>query len=242
MVRLRKPVKAWLKRVFGDETINQMQEVAEEETGREGEFVFGTRYTVQDYEDDLTHHEQKMKEAEDRFEHFNHIRNDYLEQAQSASNLTRKRYLAKARQKRKQAFKYVKLFVAHLGKFEKKLDELTAHETKAISADENTNVDLDETAEAVNESLVGNTDEMDSVEREEADKAVERELSKHSLDDKVSHEEEALRQMEEENVSAEDVGLNADVDEFLEDELGGQNGTSGKSEDDDEEDQIELEW
>jgi hypothetical protein len=234
MVSLREPVRDWLKQVFGAQTLNEMKAVAE----REGERVFGTQYTIQDYEDDLTHHEQKMKEAEDRFEHFNDLRNDYLEQARSASNLTRKRYLAKARKMRKQAFKHVKLFVAHLEKFEQKLDELTAYETKAVSADENTKVDLDETAEAVNEQLIGNTSEMDSVEREEADKAIERELNKHSLDDKVRREEEALRQMEEEGVSAEEVGLNEDVDGFLEEELGGE----APSTDGEEEDQVELEW
>lgn len=79
---------------------------------------------------------------------------------------------------------------------------------------------------------------MDSVEREEADKAIERDLNKHSLDDKVRREEEALRQMEEEGVSAEEVGLNEDVDGFLEEELGAEAPAS----DGEEEDQVELEW
>ena len=79
---------------------------------------------------------------------------------------------------------------------------------------------------------------MDSVEREEADKAIERELNKHSLNDKVRQEEEDLRQMEEEGVSAEEVGLNEDVDGFLEEELGGQDPAS----DDEEENQVELGW
>ena len=251
MVNLRDPVRDWVTQVFDTEALNEMQTVAETAVNegesmktvaeREGERVFGTSYTIQDYEDDLTHHEQQMKEAESRFEHFNDIRNDHLEDAKTASGLTRKRCLAKAQQRRQQAFKYVKLFVAHLEKFQQKLDELTAYETKTVSADANTNVDLDETAEAVNEQLIGNTSESDTVEREEADKAVERELSNHSLDDKVRQEEEALRQMNEEGVSAEEVGLGGDVDDFLEEELGGQTLAPDEEEQEDE-DQLELDW
>lgn len=251
MVSLREDVHDWLNRVFGDQIMNEPQveakiedsqrlEQTQTENERTGETVFETEHTIQEYEDDLTYHEQEMKEAENRFEHFNDLRNDYLEQAEGASNLTRKRYLSKARTMRKRASKHVKLFVAHLEKFEKKLDELTAYETKAVSADENANVDLDETAEAVNEDLVGNTSVEDSVEREEADKAIERELNEHSLDDKVRREEEALRQMEQEGVSAEEVGLNEDVDSFLEEELGAEAPSTDGQEEEEEEEQEDL--
>lgn len=232
MVSIRPSVLEWLKETFDIGTLNEMKEVA----GKQGERVFGTEYSIEDYENDLTHHEEQMFEAEQKFEHYNDLRNDFLEDARKATNLSRKRYLAKAKQMRKRALKHVKMFVAHLEKFERKLDELTAHETRAIAADKNTTVDLDETAEAVNAELVESTPEIDSVEREEADKAIENELDKHSLDDKVSEEEEALRRMEEEDLSADEVSLEADVvDDFVSTEL-------GEEPDSEEEDQVELNW
>jgi hypothetical protein len=225
MVSFREPVRSWLEEVFGTQPIEDMEEMAT----HEGETVFGTQYTIEDYEDDLTYHEKAMKKAEKKFEHYNDIRNDYLRKAREASHLTRKRYLAQARKKRKQAFKHIKVFVAHLERFEQKLDELTAYETHVISADENTTVDLDETAEDVNQVLT-EVSEVDSIEREEADKAIEREMEDHNLDDKVRPEEEALREMEQEGVPVEKVGLDGDVDEFIDEELGEEDHTQRQHE------------
>lgn len=238
MVSFRQPVIEWINRRFGSDTLDAMEEVAQ----KQGEKVFGTDYTVEDYENDLDHHEQQMVEAEQKFEHFNDLRKESLEDARNSSGLTRKRFLAEARKMRKKAFRHVKMFAAHLEKFERKLDELTAHRTKAVSADKHATVDLDETAEQVADELVGETPDRESMKRREADNAIDRELNEHSLDDKVEHEEEALRKMEEEGVSADEVSLEDDVDSFLEQELDGEVTNGGKDNDEDEEDQVVLDW
>lgn len=238
MVSFRQPVIEWINRRFGSDTLDAMEEVAQ----KQGEKVFGTDYTVEDYENDLDHHEQQMVEAEQKFEHFNDLRKESLEDARNSSGLTRKRFLAEARKMRKKAFRHVKMFAAHLEKFERKLDELTAHRTKAVSADKHATVDLDETAEQVADELVGETPDRESMKRREADNAIDRELNEHSLDDKVEHEEEALRKMEEEGVSADEVSLEDDVDSFLEEELDGEVTNGGQDNDEDEEDQVVLDW
>jgi hypothetical protein len=238
MVSFRQPVIEWINRRFGSDTLDAMEEVAQ----KQGEKVFGTDYTVEDYENDLDHHEQQMVEAEQKFEHFNDLRKESLEDARNSSGLTRKRFLAEARKMRKKAFRHVKMFAAHLEKFERKLDELTAHRTKAVSADKHATVDLDETAEQVADELVGETPDRESMKRREADNAIDRELNEHSLDDKVEHEEEALRKMEEEGVSADEVSLEDDVDSFLEEELDGEVTNGGQNNDEDEEDQVVLDW
>lgn len=238
MVSFRKPVIEWIERRFGNDTLEKMEAVAEVQ----GEKVFGTQYTVEDYENDLEHHEEQMVKAEHKFEHFNDLRKESLEDARNSTGLTRKRFLAEARKMRKKAFRHVKMFAAHLEKFERKLDELTAHRTKAVSADKNATVDLDESAEKVAEELVGETPDRDSMKRREADKAIDKELNEHSLDDKVKHEEEALRQMEEEGVSADEISLEDDVDSFLDDELGVGAPNEEQDGEEDEEDQVVLDW
>ncbi|WP_164471746.1 hypothetical protein [Halosimplex salinum] len=236
MVSFREPVLDWAKETFGVKVLNEMKEVAE----KQGEKVFDTEYTVADYEADLDYHENKMAEAEQKFENYNEIRKDALEDAENSSSLTRKRHLAKARRLRKRATKHVKLFVAHLEKFERKLDEVTAYETNAVSADENARVDLDQTAENVTEALVENPEETENLERQHADKALENTLDELSLDDKVGREEEALRQMEQEDISAEEVGLENDVDSFLNSELNGDLTEEAAAEEED--DEVELNW
>lgn len=238
MVSFRTPVIEWLEEQFGTETLNEMKDVVE----AQDETVFETEFTVADYEEDLDYHETQMAEAEQKFEHFNDMRKDALEKAKAASSLTRKRHLAKARQLRKRATKHVKLFVAHLEQFEQKLDELTVYETNAVSADENANVDLDETAEAVTEELVENPEETESIERQHADKALEENLAELSLDDKVGQEEEALRQMEQEDVPAEDVGLENGIDSFLDEELNGNLSIEREAEREEESGEVELNW
>lgn len=238
MVSFRQPVIEWIKRRFGSDTLEKMEKVAEQQE----EKVFGTQYTVDDYENDLTHHEEQMVKAEQKFEHYNDLRKESLEDAHNSTGLTRKRFLAEARKMRKKAFRHVKMFAAHLEKFERKLDELTAHRTKAVSADKNATVDLDETAEQISEELVGETPDRDSMKRREADKAIDRELNEHSLDDKVEHEEEALRKMEEEGVSADEVSLEDDVDSFIDDELGSEMTNKDQNDEEDEEDQVVLDW
>jgi len=236
MVSFREPVIDWAKETFGVEVLNEMKAVAE----KQGEKVFDTEYTVEDYEADLDYHENKMAEAEQKFENYNEIRKDALQDAKEASSLTRKRHLAKARRLRKRATKHVKLFVAHLEKFERKLDEVTAYETTAVSADENARVDLDETAENVTEALVEDPEETEDLERQHADKALENTLDGLSLDDKVGREEEALRQMERDDISAEEVGLESDVDSFLHSELDGDLTEEATAEEED--DEVELNW
>jgi hypothetical protein len=56
----------------------------------------------------------------------------------------------------------------------------------------------------------------------------------------VRREEEALRQMEQEGVSAEEVGLNEDVDSFLEEELGAEAPSTDGQEEEEEEEQEDL--
>lgn len=241
MVSFRKPVIEWLEERFSTETLNEMKEVAE----RQGEKVFGSDYTVEDYEADLDYHEQEMVKAEHKFENYNEMRKEALEDAKKVSSLKRKRYLAKARRMRKRAMKHVKKFVAHLEQFEAKLDELTAHETTAISADENARVDLDETAEHVTDELVENQTETENFERKEADKAIEKNLGELSLDDKVAEEEAALRQMEQEDISAEEFGLEDDIDNFVAEELGAELSEEEEQEEEqeeEEEDTVELDW
>lgn len=230
MVKIRNTVREWLYKRFNKDLVEKV------EVKLEGEEVFNTGYTVQDFENDLEHHEGKMAEAEEKFEHFDDLRSDYLNDAAGTTGLTRKRYEAKARKARKKAFRYVKQFTEHLLKFERKLDDLTAYELRMIDADADAVVDSNEVAEGLKEGLMESEFEGSSVKREEADKAVERELGRNELGEMVSDEEEAVRRLERGEVSREELSLDEEMDGFLEAELG------LESEDEFEEEQVEREW
>lgn len=221
MVTLEKPAKRWVRQLVGEQLFEDMNDVVKEQTGEDIWEVLETGYTNEDYERDIEYHDNRMQVLANKFEKLNDVRLDVLEDSRQVTGLKAMRKRVKAKKIGEDVWKLVTKFVAHMKKYLKKMNELTAVELRRIEQDMDTVVDLGETAEAVNEGLNNEVPDTESEERLMADKAVEHEHQKHSMDDILQDEEELIEMAEEEGVPVNELsGSESEVESFLEEELG----------------------
>lgn len=215
MVKFRDPVRQTLAGVFGESTVDRMENQISNEDEWE---VFQTGFSSIDYENDLEYHKEQMLKLVSKFESHDTVRQELIKKASGKSKLRRKPLLAQAKQRKLEARQCLQEFMAHLGAFEEKMDDLTAAKVSRIHAGADAVVDRSEAAEGITEGVQETSSVEDDARTMEADAARDRLLRESGIDSGLEDEEELARQYERQEIEDEDLELENELEELLEPE------------------------